>query len=66
MPNGKEAGELCANLNPTTFTCDIWGTDQYPKVCSAFKPSTENCGDNRQEAMQSLTFFEVKTDPTKL
>ncbi|PWQ93983.1 hypothetical protein DKT75_20530 [Leucothrix arctica] len=63
MPNGKEAGELCINLDPTTFTCSVWETELYPKVCTDFKPSFESCGNNRQEALNSLTFFEIETDP---
>ena len=65
MPNGKPAGELCANLDRTTFTCGIWGSDEYPKVCQEFTPSPESCGVNRQEAMVSLTFFERETDPSR-
>ena len=63
MPDGKEAGELCANLDPNTFSCRVWGTDQYPEVCNDFKPSAESCGNNRLEGMESLAFFEIQTDP---
>ena len=63
MPNGKVAGELCANLDPVTFKCRVWGTEDYPKVCQKFAPSQESCGENRQEAMASLHFFEVETTP---
>jgi hypothetical protein len=63
MPNGKVAGELCANLDPVTFKCSVWGTKGYPEVCRKFTPSQESCGGNRQEAMVSLNFFEVETDP---
>ena len=63
MPNGKVAGELCANLDPVTFTCRVWGTEDYPEVFQQFSPSQESCGENRQEAMARLHFFEVETDP---
>ncbi|RVU86540.1 YkgJ family cysteine cluster protein [Leucothrix sargassi] len=63
MPNGKKAGELCANLDPITFHCGIWGTDTYPLVCGDFKPSTESCGDNRDQALSALTYFEKATCP---
>ena len=63
MPNGKKAGELCANIDPITFACSVWGTDLYPKVCGDFKPSYESCGADRDEALKTLTFFEKETTP---
>ena len=63
MPNGKVAGEVCANLDPATFKCRVWGTEDYPEVCQKFAPSQESCGKSKQEAMVSLIFFEVETDP---
>ncbi|WP_146203523.1 YkgJ family cysteine cluster protein [Leucothrix pacifica] len=66
MPEGKAAGELCANLDPHTLSCKIWGTAQYPDVCKNFKPSAESCGDSREEAMETLMFFEVETMPAPL
>ena len=63
MPNGKAAGELCANIDPITFACGVWGTEQYPTVCSDFKPSTESCGIDREDALKTLTFFEIETAP---
>jgi hypothetical protein len=63
MPRGKAAGEVCANLDPTMLKCVIWGTKDYPDVCKNFTPSQESCGENRQEAMATLHYFEVETDP---
>ena len=63
MPDGKPAGVLCANLDPVTFVCGVWGTDGYPAVCRQFLPSAENCGENRHEALAGISFFEAETDP---
>jgi len=65
MPNGKAAGELCVNLDPSTFSCSVWGTDHYPKVCEDFQPTNESCGNNQKEALTTLTFFEIETSPHK-
>ncbi|MCB0353181.1 MAG: YkgJ family cysteine cluster protein [Bdellovibrionales bacterium] len=65
MPKGKPAGVPCINLDQATFSCRIWGTDEFPDVCANFKPSSENCGTNREEALVSLTLFEVQTDPNR-
>lgn len=65
MPDGKPAGQHCVNLDKTTLHCRVWGTDAYPKVCREFLPSHENCGDNQQQALANLTFFEIATDPAR-
>ena len=61
MPDGKPAGVVCINLDPETHRCTIWDTPEYPDVCRNFTPSIENCGKNRAEALENLTFFEKST-----
>ena len=63
MPNGKEAGVLCANLDPTSFACRIWGTSEYPDFCVGFTPEKNFCGDTRDEGLSVLTFLEESTLP---
>ena len=63
MPDGKVGGELCANLDPLTFSCRIWGQGDYPDFCQGFTPEQAFCGDTRDEALQILTFLEDDTHP---
>ncbi len=65
MPNGKKAGEPCANLNLDDYTCNIWGQSNYPRFCGDFKPVQWACGSDQQEASQVLRFLEHDTHPLK-
>ncbi len=65
MPNGKAAGEICFNLDPTTYLCRLWGTQEYPDFCAAFEANLEFCGDSQQEARKILTFLEQDTRPNQ-
>ncbi|MFL0796438.1 MAG: YkgJ family cysteine cluster protein [Cellvibrionaceae bacterium] len=61
MPNGKKAGEWCANLNNETLQCEIWGQENYPELCKSFKPCEDVCGKSREEAMKLIEVMEVST-----
>ncbi|MCV6621115.1 MAG: YkgJ family cysteine cluster protein [Cellvibrionaceae bacterium] len=61
MPAGKAAGELCANLDPVSLQCRIWGQQDYPDFCRGFQPDVDFCGENRDQAMQILSLLEVQT-----
>lgn len=61
MPNGKAAGELCANLDPVNLRCRIWGQQDYPDFCRGFQPDVDFCGKDRDQAMQILSLLEVQT-----
>lgn len=61
MPLGKAAGELCANLDPNTLQCLIWGQDNYPEFCRIYSPEVEFCGQNRDQALQILSILESET-----
>jgi hypothetical protein len=63
MPNGKPAGTMCVNLDPVTFRCNIWGTDQYPKFCRQFAPTPDVCGQSQDEARELLRILEEVTKP---
>lgn len=65
MPNGKPAGVPCVNLDMETLRCTIWETAVYPAVCRNFRPSLENCGNSRAEALHILTVMEEVTKPDK-
>jgi hypothetical protein len=62
MPGGKPAGVLCVNLDARGL-CGLWGTDEYPEVCHAFKPEPMVCGGSAAEAMVLLTVLERETAP---
>lgn len=63
MPDGKPAGVRCVNLDPDTYLCHIWGTDAYPEVCRALRPSREMCGEDREHATAYLEELERATAP---
>ncbi len=61
MPQGKPAGAVCANLDPASLRCRIWGQVDYPGVCQKFLPAAEVCGSNREEAMRLIGALERAT-----
>ena len=61
MPNGKPAGVMCVNLDPTDYQCRIWGTTDYPDVCRRFAPAAYVCGDNREQAIRLIGELEQAT-----
>ena len=62
MLAGKPAGVACIQLSPD-FHCLIFGSPERPGCCSGLQPSTEMCGDSREEALFSLTSLELATRP---
>ena len=63
MPQGKPAGVACVNLDSDSGDCRIWGTPQYPVVCTRFTADLEHCGESREEAIKLLTDWEELTNP---
>jgi hypothetical protein len=61
MPGGKPAGTACVNLDPMSYRCRIWGTDDYPAVCRDFRPEPAVCGVNRGQALQLIALLEDQT-----
>jgi len=62
MPEGKSAGEVCANLDKDTLQCKIWGSEHYPDWCKNFQAEIDFCGASRDEALQILRFLERSTN----
>ena len=62
MPEGKPAGERCVNLDPETYLCRIWGTEEYPEVCRVFQAAYEFCGSSREEAFERIAEIEKATE----
>lgn len=60
MPDGKPAGVPCVQLD-AQLNCRIFGQPLRPAVCASLKPSTEMCGDNREQAMIFLQRLESLT-----
>jgi len=63
MPNGKPAGVRCVQLNEQNM-CKIFGQPERPAFCGGLQPSTEMCGDTREQAITWLTQLEQMTAPT--
>jgi uncharacterized protein len=62
MPSGKPAGVRCVNLSVENH-CLVHGLPEYPRVCAAFTPSSEMCGDSYEEASAWLGRLEALTAP---
>lgn len=63
MPDGKPAGVPCVNLDPETFACRVWGSNEYPPVCRNFRPGSDVCGSSRDDALVLLSSLERATAP---
>ncbi len=61
MPKGKAAGEKCIHLDVAQWSCKIWGTNNYPNACKNFKAEIDVCGNNRNEALELITWLEEQT-----
>ena len=61
MPNGKEAGERCIQLDGDNL-CLLFGKAERPEVCSGLKPSKEMCGKSNAEAFGYLENLERDTN----
>lgn len=59
----KPAGVPCPHLD-AEMQCRIFGQPQRPGCCSGLQPSTEMCGENRDQALLWLTRLEQLTAPT--
>lgn len=60
MPDGKPAGVRCVQLD-ATFACLLFAHPDRPAVCVSLKPSTDMCGDNREQAVHYLQRLEFLT-----
>jgi hypothetical protein len=62
MPNGKPAGVRCVQLGEDQ-RCLIFGRPERPAFCAGLQPSTEMCGNSREQAMLWLGELERATTP---
>ncbi len=62
LPQGKPAGVRCPQLDAAE-RCRLFGDPRRPAVCGSLQPSTEMCGQSRQQAMLWLTALEQATAP---
>lgn len=60
MPMGKPAGIRCVQLDDRNL-CRLFGADNRPAVCSAFKAEKAFCGNTDQFAMETLLKLEALT-----
>jgi len=63
MPQGKPAGVPCVQLD-NELRCKVFGKPERPAFCSGLRPSTEMCGESREQAMQWLSSLELATRPS--
>lgn len=62
MPDGKPAGRRCVQLDEA-MRCRIFGSPQRPAFCAGLQPSTQMCGESREQAMAWLGALERDTMP---
>ena len=62
MPDGKPAGVRCVQLDAQQ-RCLLFGKPERPAVCLSLKPAPAMCGENREQALQSLGLLELQTRP---
>ncbi|MNE06620.1 hypothetical protein D3C80_992150 [compost metagenome] len=60
MPQGKPAGERCLHLSAANL-CELFGHPGRPAVCTGFKADAEVCGNDRDEAVRILGWWEQMT-----
>ena len=60
MPNGKPAGVRCVQLDANSAYL-LFAHPDRPFVCVSLKPSTDMCGDNREQALHYLQRLEFLT-----
>jgi hypothetical protein len=62
MPEGKPANTPCVNLDLESYSCKIWGQDNYPEFCRKFIACKSVCGDSRTQALELITTLEQATN----
>jgi len=62
MDGPKPAGLPCIHLN-AGYGCALFGSPLRPAVCVSLKPSTDMCGNTREEALAYLARLERLTAP---
>ena len=60
MPDGKPAGMPCLHLD-NAQRCRLFGGPLRPAFCAGLQPSSEMCGNHRDQALAWLTRLEHLT-----
>lgn len=60
MPEGKPAGVACIHLT-LDHRCAIFSSPLRPRVCDQFAADPQMCGENREEALTLLRWWEQQT-----
>jgi hypothetical protein len=58
----KPAGEPCRHLT-AELRCALFGLPERPACCGGLPPSSEMCGENREQALAYLGALERATAP---
>lgn len=62
MPQGKPAGVACVQLT-AELRCALFGDARRPGFCGSLQPSSEMCGENREQALAWLAELDRATQP---
>jgi uncharacterized protein len=62
MPHGKPAGIPCVQLDDN-HGCRLFGRPERPAFCVSLRPQASMCGNNRDDAMETLRALEIATRP---
>lgn len=60
MPEGKPAGVRCVQLDEKNL-CRLFGDPSRPSVCDRFHFDISVCGNQREEALSTLSWLEHTT-----
>ena len=62
MPDGKEAGEPCVQLDDDGLCC-LFGDPSRPAVCGNLQARPDLCGEDHREAFELIAQWERATAP---
>ena len=62
LPAGKAAGVPCPHLDEA-LRCRLFGGPERPRTCIGLQPQAEMCGDDREQALATITRWERLTSP---
>ncbi len=60
MPDGKPAGVRCIHLAENN-SCELFDSKDRPLACKSFLAEPDICGDNRNQALDTLVWLENTT-----
>ena len=60
MPDGKPAGVRCVQLDEDN-RCRLFGDPRRPRFCIELAANPDHCGENREDALALLDWWERQT-----